>query len=418
MNRMNIKRVGIISGLSVSATLLYAAPKPLTFQEDVAFLKKHTDVVVLKKGEQRIAVVPQYQGRVMTSTTSAQSGSSFGWLNYDVIKKGIRPAAETKGKLEEHIYVFGGEERFWIGPEGGQFGIFFKPGDPFEFAVWKTPAPLDTLPYRVVSQTKDSIAFAHDCQLRNHSGTKFSVGIKRTVRLLGDDGINDLFGTKMLEQVQYVAYESDNLLKNTGDQPWTEEGGLLSIWLLGMYKPSPGTTVVIPFKKGTDARLGPAVNDTYFGKVPSEYMAVTDSTVFFKGDGTRRGKIGISPARSKGIAGSYNSDDRVLTLVTYNIPKKPGGYVNSMWEVQKKPFEGDAVNSYNDGSPGPGLDPLGPFYELETSSPAAALKPGESIQHVQRTIHVAGPEKALDAIAQKTLGVRLNEIQERFRKKK
>lgn len=42
---------------------------------------------------------------------------------------------------------------------------------------------------------------------------------------------------------------------------------------------------------------------------------------------------------------------------------------------------------------GSGLDPLGPFYELETSSPAAALNPGESLRHIQRTIHIKGPEK-------------------------
>jgi hypothetical protein len=24
-----------------------------------------------------------------------------------------------------HINVFGGEDRFWLGPEGGQFSIFF-----------------------------------------------------------------------------------------------------------------------------------------------------------------------------------------------------------------------------------------------------------------------------------------------------
>jgi alpha-L-fucosidase len=365
-----------------------------TFARDVAFLGKHTDVVVLENGRQRVAVVPQYQGRVMTSSTG--DGSSFGWLNYKVIERGIRPLTETKGSLEEHIHVFGGEERFWLGPEGGQFGIFFQPGDPFEFAAWKTPPSLDTLPYRVVSQTRDAIAFAHDCKLLNHSGTEFSVGIERTIRLLGDDDVGDIFGKSVPNEVQYVAYESDNVLKNTGDQPWTEKGGMLSIWLLGMYKPSPGTTVVIPFKEGPEATLGPAVNDTYFGKVPPEYMALSGSTVFFKGDGTRRGKIGISPARSKGIAGSYNADDRVLTLVTYNVPENPGGYVNSMWEIQEKPFGGDVINSYNDGSPGPGLDPLGPFYELETSSPAAALKPGESrhYQNDEDETHADAPVSA------------------------
>ena len=74
---------------------------------------------------------------------------------------------------------------------------------------------------------------------------------------------------------------------------------MLSIWLLGMYKPSPQTTVVIPFKTGPEDQLGPIVNDTYFGKVPPEYLIVKDQALFFKGDGTLRSKIGISPMRSK-----------------------------------------------------------------------------------------------------------------------
>jgi hypothetical protein len=53
---------------------------------------------------------------------------------------------------------------------------------------------------------------------------------------------------------------------------------------------------------------------------------------------------------------------------------------------------------------------MGPFYELETSSPAAALAPGQSILHVHRTYHFQGPESKLDPIARATLGVSISEI--------
>ena len=185
---------------------------------------------------------------------------------------------------------------------------------------------------------------------------------------------------------------------------------MLSIWILGMYKPSPGTVVVVPIHQGGDALLGPKVNDTYFGKVPPEYLKTTSNAIFFKGDGTRRGKIGISAERSKGIAGSYDVNERILTLVTYNVPDQFLGYVNSTWKMQERPFSGDAINSYNDGSPGPGLPSLGPFYEIETSSPAAPLGPGQAIRHIQRTIHLTGSEKDLDPIIQSALGASIEEI--------
>jgi len=385
-------------------------PASKTFQEDVEFLKKYTDVIVLGNGNRRIAVVPQYQGRVMTSTVSAENGPSFGWLNYDVIEKGLLPEDERKGQLQDHIYVFGGEERFWIGPEGGQFGIYFKPGVEFTFDNWHTPPAIDTLPYRLLNRTDDTATFLHRCELLNYSGTKFSVGIRRTIRVLDDAAIKNMLKQSLPKDVQAVAYESENIIKNDGTDPWTKETGMLSIWILGMYKPSKGIVVVIPINEGPAELLGPAVNDSYFGNVPRKYLNVTKDTIFFKGDGTRRGKIGISEGRSKAVAGSYDMDGKVLTLVTCNVPEQSEGYVNSVWEIQDTPFSGDAINSYNDGSPGEGKPPLGPFYEIETSSPAAALKPGQAIRHVQRTIHITGKEKELDPIARSALGVSLDEI--------
>ena len=43
-----------------------------TFGDDVAFLREHTDIIVLSDaaGAAQVAVVPEYQGRVMTSTAA------------------------------------------------------------------------------------------------------------------------------------------------------------------------------------------------------------------------------------------------------------------------------------------------------------------------------------------------------------
>jgi hypothetical protein len=113
--------------------------------------------------------------------------------------------------------------------------------------------------------------------------------------------------------------------------------------------------------------------------------------------------------------GSYDAQAKVLTLVIYNVQKAPDGFVNSMWELQQNPYGGDVINSYNDGSPAPGQAPLGPFYEVETSSPAAALQPGATMRHVQRTIHLSGPAEELDKMAKLKLGVGLEAIEGAFR---
>lgn len=85
-----------------------------------------------------------------------------------------------------------------------------------------------------------------------------------------------------------------------------------------------------------------------------------------------------------------------------------------MWKLQENPFNGDALNSYNDGPLQPGAKQLGRFYELESSSPALVLRPGESAVHVHQTVHLQGSENELKTIARAALGVGLGDIRNAF----
>jgi hypothetical protein len=178
-----------------------------------------------------------------------------------------------------------------------------------------------------------------------------------------------------------------------------------------MFKPSPRTTVVLPFRPGAEKDLGRIVNDAYFGKVPPNRLRIEDGVLFYRGDGQERGKIGIPGPRARPIVGAYDAQDRVLTLVQYNLDASANDFVNSLWMQQEQPYAGDVVNSYNDGPPEPGKTPLGPFFEIETSSKAAALVPGQALTHLQRTLHIVGPREVLDEIARRTLGVGLDRIE-------
>lgn len=388
----------------------YAAPaKAGSFGDDLAFLKQHLDVVVLSDpaGQAQVAVIPAYQGRVMSSTADGAGGTSFGWINRELI---------SSGKTVPHINVFGGEDRFWMGPEGGQFAIFFDKGAKFDLEHWQTPAVIDTETYDVVSKSATEAVFRKQAKLSNWTGTAFDVQIDRSIRLLDREAAAKNLGVAVPEQVKMVAFETDNQITNTGNAAWTKDTGLLSIWILGMFNPSPATTIVIPFKAGPESELGMKVNDAYFGKVPADRLIVKDDVLYFSGDGTYRSKIGIPPLRALPLAGSYDAANQVLTLVQYTKPEGVTEYVNSMWELQEQPFAGDVVNSYNDGPPEPGKKPMGPFYELETSSPAAALAAKGSIRHVHRTFHFQGEEAGLDALAKALLKVGLEDIKGAFAK--
>lgn len=372
------------------------------FDSDLAFLSGHTQVVLLTDPSgAKVAVAPGYQGRVMTSTTGGADAPSFGWIGR---------AAVASGHRQAHMNVFGGEDRFWLGPEGGQFSLYFKAGDPFDLDHWQVPEPIDWGAWEIQSQSATAARFQKRMRLINYSRTRLDMDVERTVRLLTGSDVAAHLGESPGGGVRTVGFESSNTVTNVGTARWQLESGLVSVWILGMFNPSADTTIVIPFVSGPTATHGPIVNDAYFGKVPADRLVVSDPFILFKGDGRYRSKIGLSPSRALSIAGSYDASAHILTLVQYTRPAKATRYVNSMWEIQREPYRGDVINSYNDGPPAPGKAPLGPFYELETSSPALELAPEERYTHVHRTFHFVGNEPDLDRIARHMLTVGLREI--------
>jgi hypothetical protein len=370
-----------------------------TYAYDADFLKKHTGKVIeLQAGNRKVLLSADFQGRVMTSSANGDSGLSYGWLNYDLIAAGAH---------KKQFNPVGGEERFWMGPEGGQYSIYFKKGDSFNVANWQVPAIIDTIPFDVVEQDASKAVFKKNASITNYSGTKFDIEIQRTISLADLDQVKKEFNFEASpEGLQYVAYTTDNQIKNTGAADWKKENGLLSIWLLCMMTPTPQTTAIVPFHASPTARK--FITDDYFGKIPAERLQVKDSVIYFTCDGTKRSKIGLSPAIAKPIAGSFDFGHNVLTVIFFAVEKN-GLYVNSKWELQKEPYKGDVVNSYNDGPLEDGSQ-LGPFYEIESSSAAKELKSGEVQQYRQVTCHFQGDYAALTKMAKQLLGVDLNEL--------
>lgn len=373
-----------------------------TYGYDADFLKMHAiEFLELASpdGQSKVLIAPGYQGRVMTTTAAGDTGDSYGWLNYKLIES---------GELNPQFNPVGGEERFWLGPEGGPFSLYFKPGAEQVYANWIVPPVIDTERYDIEHRDSQSVKFVKQARLSNASGTPFDLRIEREISLLDADATAAVLGRPVPERVKAVAYRTDNLITNTGNEAWTREKGLVSIWLLCMFNPTPSTTVFIPYATDTEGKI---LNDDYFGKVPEDRLIAENGTVFFKIDGTYRSKIGLPAARAKGLCGSYDSQKKVLTILTCTRPEKDAAYVNSKWGHQQESelYEGDVINSYNDGPVEDGSI-MGPFYEIETSSPGAALSPGASMRHIQTIIHVQGEDADLNPILQDLFGLNLTKV--------
>lgn len=386
------------------ASLWAGCSNTRTYSDDVALVRERIPVIELGTGSgPRVAIAPAWQGRVLTSAFGPNE-AGLGWLNHEFIRSG----ATRRG-----MHPYGGEERLWLGPEGGAFGLFFRPGDPQDLEHWQTPAALDTKPWNLITSDAENALFMHQGEFQNAAGTSFRVLIRRQIHLLSRTQLEASIGP-LPPGVEAVAHESRNTIRNTNDFAWTKSTGMPSLWVLSMLPPGKHTTICVPYAQGDEADFGERVRSDYFGALDEHRLRVSDRAIFLRADGEMRSKIGVPVKRAMPILGAWDAERQLLTLAMYNLPEGKFSYVDSRWDTALPPYDGDVVNAYNDGPPAPGAPPLGPFFELETSSPALALEPGHLYTHLHRTIHLRGERAGLDAMARRALGVGLDEIEAAF----
>jgi len=374
-----------------------------TFGYDLNFLNRYDSVIVLsdKSGQAKVIVSPKYQAKVFTSTAEGNEGGSFGWINYGAFDK-----------LTPHMNAYGGENRLWLGPEGGPFSIYFAPGAEQVYDNWQTAAEIDSEAWQLVRSDKSSATMRKDMSLTNYKGSQFSLVSDRVVTLLSLEAISSKLNVDIPASVKTVGYTTANSITNTGDNEWTKETGTIGIWILDMFTPSPSAVTVVPYVAGSEAELGKVATTDYFGDIPPQWLQIDEKAIYLKVDGKYRAKLGVGPKRAKPVAGNYDPDAKVLTITVFDVVKD-ALYLNQEWRLDADPFKGDAVNAYNDGPLEDGSQ-MGPFHEIESTSPAAFLKPGESMHHMHDVYHFVGSEGELTLLAQALLGVSIDEISKKF----
>jgi hypothetical protein len=373
-----------------------------TFGYDLTFLKEKDSVIVLKNKEEngQVIISSKYQAKVFTSTADGLAGKSFGWINYKIFDLPLDP----------HMSAYGGEDRLWLGPEGGKFSVFFKPGAAMDFENWRTPPAIDTESWNTVSASDKKASFHKDMDLLNYSGTRLQLRIERDVEILENEDISEQLNIGLNNQIKSVGFQTINTIVNTGEEEWNKQTGAPCLWNLDMFSPSDKTVIIIPYE---ERAAGKVATTDYFGEISQDRIQYANGVLLFKADGKSRGKLGIPPVRARNIAGSYDASDTVLTIALFDVDNN-AIYLNQEWSSDKNPFIGDAVNAYNDGPLANG-DQMGPFYELESVSPAAFLNPQAKLSHRHSVFHFTGDKAELDKIATKVLGISLNNIESAFK---
>ena len=376
-----------------------------TFGYDLEYLSVKDSLVILSSDDKlsQVIVSPKYQAKVFTSTAAGEAGKSLGYLNYN--------ALDSK-ETNEHMNGYGGENRLWLGPEGGRYSIFFKPGSEQVYENWHTPKPIDTEPWEVVTSNRQAVVLKKDMEVANYLGNKMHLNVDRKISMLSPADIQATLGINPGNKIQSVAYATQNKITNLNDYAWTKETGTICIWMLDMFNTAPHSLTIVPFKTGDEKELGKIATTDYFGEIPAERLKIKDGVLFLKTDGKCRNKLGMNAMRTKAIAGNYDPDSKRLTITTFDTDKN-GIYLNQEWNPDKNPLIGDALNAYNDGPLEDGSI-MGPFLEVESASPAAFLNPGETLQHNHNVFHFVGEETDLTPITEALFGVSIEEIKRVF----
>src|SRR5690554_1883624 len=153
-----------------------------TFGYDLNYLSKKDSLIVLKSDDEKAQVIvsAKYQAKVFTSTVNGKEGNSLGFVNYRFFDAGI---------VDEHMNGFGGENRFWLGPEGGQYSIFFEPGKEQVYDNWHTPKGIDIEAWEIREATTKSATLAKEMTLQNYRGNNLQIAVERTISLVTNSEI-------------------------------------------------------------------------------------------------------------------------------------------------------------------------------------------------------------------------------------
>jgi hypothetical protein len=363
------------------------APRPdAVFSRDVQFLKEFADVLVLEApGAGKVAVSPKLTGRVMTSAFS-DNEPGFGLVNREAI---------TRPPVARGFNNYGGEDRLWLAPEGGPYGLYFDPGAKQELANWYVPLVMDGGVRALTGQDATSATFHDRVALKNVKGVAFDLSVDRKVELLGKEEVEKLLGAPLPEGAKFVAFRTTNKITNEAKAALPADA-LVAPWILGQFRPSPKTTVLLPYRGAADV-----VKKDYFGVVPPDRLMLVPEgdggVARFKADAQMRTKIGVSAAGALGWIGAFDAQRNVLTLVNHSLPPAGAVVPDCNWtDPNPRAKSGDVVTSYNHGE-----EPR--FFELESIGPALGAAPKSTVTQVQTTVHLSAEPAALAELAKRLL---------------
>lgn len=322
--------------------------------------------VEMKSGDGSLLVVPAMGARLLGAFID---GANAFW---------VHPA------FTEPATFGAGGNRTWLAPEGHEKGFFFSAA-----GAWRVPPSLDPGRYEPVPpRAVGCLAWATRVDTAAADGTHYRLLLTREI----GPAPNPIAGRGEPDGLRFVGAVVRSRLKNLGSRTIDREIGLWSI-VVG----KPDASVVVPVRPG---KAGDDYRDSYYEPPLPGRLVERAGALVLRADGPPRTKLGIPPARCRGIVASMGpAAEGVWQLVVNRFPVDPDGvYVDRPRDLPDS--NGDAAQIYT----APEAAPLN-FFEMEAHSPAVVLDPGEEQEHAVEILVYRGPRSAVLSAATRLLEV-------------
>ena len=331
----------------------------MSYHDVLNYLIQKTQVVELcNQLGVRIAVCPEWNGRVLTSTCDGLEGDSFGGVNVQAIDA-------------ERFEDFGGEDHWTISPLVHSFTV-------------------ETI-------RENKAVLQRTIQMADANGTTAEFQLSRAISLLSRQNIGTLFGdviTDSLERddVSVVGFCTENTVRS-------QENVCVASRLRGMFNANPNAVIILSIPPDSFASASSLVDIDYLGGSPHGRIRHLPQTLLVRADGQRHCRITMPFSFSSSIIGAVEFRLGTLTLWTCDLPGDS---------------EEDMVRIYNHGRSHVSESDLAAYYEMNCFSAPQELQPDNSLTYCQSILHLNADNTILDDLVQQIFEVSLAEISQKM----
>jgi len=328
----------------------------MSYRDALNYLAQKTSVIELyDQLGGRVAVCPEWNGSVLTSTCSGLEGESFGCVNVQAIDAGCRKD-------------FGGEYLWTHSPLIYSFAVENIQGE------------------KAVLQRTLNMADANGMPREFHLTQSISLLSRKRIGTMFGDAVADALAQS---DVSVVGFDAENTVR-------TQERAHVACRQRGMFNASPHTAVIVPALLEGFAPKPFSIDVDYLGGAPHGRIRHLSKTLLIRADGQGKCQVTMPFFTSLPIFGAVDFRSGTLTLWTFDLPNDPE--------------KNDVIRIYNPGRPSGSEFDRAMYYEINCFSAVRELLPDDFFTYYQCTLHLSADNSVLDGIIRQTFGISLEGI--------